>query len=1218
MGERVRRVGALLGAALFVAVALADPPMAASDDAVAALPDTPLFRAIGAESGLPSERIYDLTVDRRGYLFVASDDGLARFDGIDMRVWRNDPADPTTISGNVVQIAIVDSRDRVWIGAEDGGLSMLDTDRRGFRHAAIDSAPGSSRPALRNPQVFALAEAPDGAIWVGNFSGGLHRVDPDTLAVTRWPADDGDPDGAPGPDETVISLAFDRAGWLWATTLRGAVAISPQRLVGDARGRVVRVLDSGMVATATLDRDGAVWLIRSSEMLRVPRDDPARDFAIEPVWVDPALGLTTSPNYRNLVDDGDSIWVSTWAGVIRRDRNGRWHRYEARFGESFGPSSNLALGLTRDREGGIWVGFRTAGLGYIAPTRRNVAVFPMPVGDAPARGELPPLYTVCPDGSLWMERTPRNVVRVDTRTGQTLRVRDPRAVDRNLIRAREIACGADGLLWIGNRGLLESFRFDLAGSLVAVDRITEPLPPQHNVVPIRIDRRGRVWFGVHGEGLARFDPDEGIVRRFPREVSGPRSIDIEQIAFDADDHPWIAGESGLDRYDPARNAFVPIDALPAGRVYDAAFVDDQVYAIQSGALIRARRDGDAVRIERVLGRADGLPPAQFVGIVANADGSLWLTGASGVWRFDQASEGFTRLGAAKGVPFSSFATVAPRRRDDGTIFLAFGEGVVGIAASAAAEPPPPATLVLDDMSFERDGERVALDPTQSPLALPHDARELSVTARLVSFVDPAANRYRFRLDGFDSDWTDVDARGERTFASLPSGEYRLDIEAIRAGDATPVALPPIAFTVAAPPWLRWPALTLYAVLAILAVALLLIANRKRIERAHRVELAEQRRIAAEQANEAKSAFLADIGHEIRTPMTGLLGMVDLLLRDVAGPVNLKRLELVKRAGLDLVKLVNDLLDLSRSDAGKLALADDAFDLGALIDEVVALEMPLADAKGLALVRDDGPASHWVHGDRLRLKQVLLNLVSNAIKFTESGSVAVGLSLVAANRQRIHVVDTGRGLSAAEIERLFRRFEQVGFQRGVGSGLGLVISKRLVELMGGTLVIDSALDRGTTLSIALSLDQATPTVAAALEPMALAVASASPRSILVVDDDATIRETFASALVARGHHVATAAQGLDAIARLGERDFDAVVLDLDLPLVDGFEVMTWLRERRSASPRPRVIAVSADQTRATPARCADAGFDGFLAKPVAFDALHAALVGDAATSADAGT
>jgi signal transduction histidine kinase len=470
-----------------------------------------------------------------------------------------------------------------------------------------------------------------------------------------------------------------------------------------------------------------------------------------------------------------------------------------------------------------------------------------------------------------------------------------------------------------------------------------------------------------------------------------------------------------------------------------------------------------------------------------------------------------------------------------------------------------------------------------------------VAARLLSYADPAAHRYRFRLHGYDANWVDVGAGGEREFSQLPSGRYRLEVIAGN-GDGAWSAPTGFMLRVLAPWWRQSWALALWAIALLGLLWFVARAYRARVRERSAAQLREQQRRLGELGSEAKSRFLATLGHEIRTPMTGVLGMAELLQGSELGPRQRGQVEAIHRAGEHLLRLVNDALDLARIEAGKLVLEDAPFDLHELLDEVGALLQPLAQARrlGFTLVRMPG-TPRVLQGDAGRVRQILLNLGSNAIKFTDAGEVSLHCH-PAASGVRLEVRDTGEGMDAEQLSRLFRRFEQAGGpgegHRG-GTGLGLAICRELAEAMGGNIEVESKPGQGTAFRVRLPLPEA------GGAPPPRTEAREAPRDgagarVLVVEDDATVAEVVVGLLEALGYRAVHAPQALAALAELAQGDYALALLDLDLPGMDGFDLARIVRVQ---APGTALLALTARADAQAEPEALAAGMHGFLRKPL---------------------
>ena len=379
-----------------------------------------------------------------------------------------------------------------------------------------------------------------------------------------------------------------------------------------------------------------------------------------------------------------------------------------------------------------------------------------------------------------------------------------------------------------------------------------------------------------------------------------------------------------------------------------------------------------------------------------------------------------------------------------------------------------------------------------------------------------------------------------------------------------------------------------------------ITGQVTIERSlHHLEQARQR---AEDASESKSRFLANMSHEIRTPMTGVLGHADLLLASELTGEQRRWAQRIEGAGRILLRILNDILDLSRMEAGRLEVETQPLSLEMLIGDCEALMTPAAEEKGIALRTETAPdLPAGLLGDALRLRQILLNLLGNAVKFTAKGSVTLACARGAAGDLRIEVRDTGIGIPAERLDSVMRDFVQADpstQRRYGGTGLGLAISRKLASLMGGRLHLESAVGAGTTAVLSLPLTEVAPPEALGTTPQEGVKVEIGTRRVLVVEDVEFNRDMFEAMLSGMGFEVATAGNGREAIeAAKGEGDapFDLVLMDVQMPDVDGLTATKAIRRLPGWASRP-ILALTAGAFPDEIGACLEAGMNDHISKP----------------------
>ena len=360
---------------------------------------------------------------------------------------------------------------------------------------------------------------------------------------------------------------------------------------------------------------------------------------------------------------------------------------------------------------------------------------------------------------------------------------------------------------------------------------------------------------------------------------------------------------------------------------------------------------------------------------------------------------------------------------------------------------------------------------------------------------------------------------------------------------------------------------------------------------------------AEAANAAKSDFLAFMSHEVRTPLNGVIGTLSLLADTPIDAEQQAYVETARRSADTLLWTVNEVLDLSRIEAGQMALEDIAFELAAPVAEVLALTRPAARDKGLTLSAEIAPElPAWVMGDSARLRQVILNLVDNAVKFTRAGGVTVRLAAVA-GRLEVAVSDTGAGIPAGLRKRLFRRFQQADAgtaRRHGGSGLGLMICRQLVRLMGGTIGVESAPGTGSVFRFDLPLRpaEAVPGAAPTLEEAAHALPGAIQRGRLLLAEDSEASQLVDATILRRaGYTVDLARDGHEAVAAAKSGTYDGILMDIRMPGLDGYQATAQIRDFEGPAGRVPIMALTAYAMPGDAERSFAARMDAHLLKPI---------------------
>jgi signal transduction histidine kinase/ligand-binding sensor domain-containing protein/CheY-like chemotaxis protein len=1199
--------------------------------------------------GLPQNSVRSIAQTREGYLWFATAEGLVRFDGVRFTVFDR-TSTPALPSGNIDSLAVA-ADGALWIGFRMNGIGRL--------HAGQVTL-WTKDQGLSTNEIDSIAITPDGSVWAATNSG-LNRIRDGKVTVYRREQ------GL--PDDHCYAVSVSARGLLVGTGAGAALVtgagvveriaqVQPQ---ADGDGDAA----AAAMVTAVVEAGAGDWWFGTTKGLLRLRDGGARE------WFTMADGLPSDDVTALTRGRDGTIWIGLRSGGVARfngDRGSRNHRDDrddrddrakgARF-DAFSGADGLPDDFVHvvyeDHEKNVWVGTNAGGVSRLHHT---------PFRTISKRDGLPAdvirAVFESQDGGMWVATHAHGLARVRNGTVTRWTVREGLPSDSVAL----IGQSRDGAMWIGTRSGLAriapaaaaaSVAASVAGAVAASAGSSAATSLKHyttaeglphaNVRGMFEDRDGALWIGTVG----------GVCR-----IEGARCVAIDGLKFNArgfhqsaDGALWIAGNRGLFRYDRdgGTKQWTKRDGLSSDFLTSiAAEPDGTLWISTSGAGLNRFKDG---RITSYT-TAQGLYDDTIFRVLFDGRGWAWMTSNRGLFRVAHAeleavaegrertvhSQAYTETDGLPSPEFNGGSFPAGVVARDGRLWLPSVKGVV-IVDPARVEAAPPVPLAHVERAVV-DGRQVALAGAATAGGITAGPGEGNLEFQYTAFqyVAPMRLRFRYKLDGFDSDWVDAGTRRTAYYTRVPPGQYVFRVEASNeagvwgaAGLTAAIELKPrfyqtrwfVGCAVLAGGLLVWGAIRLRTArhraqqrrLVAMVDARTRELQEEVAERTRAEHALVEAREAALAASRLKSEFLANMSHEIRTPMNGIIGMTELALDHPLDPKVQEYLRIVGASAHSLLDVINDILDFAKIEAGKLDLQQADFDLRELLNGLVALLGPQANQKGLAIRGDvaaDVPGR--LVGDAGRLRQVLTNLIGNALKFTDQGEIRIEVTNAASSDDttnnakvmlRFAVIDTGIGIAENDRARIFEAFTQVdgsATRRFGGTGLGLAISSQLVQLMGGRLHLESTVGRGSTFSFAATFGIAqTPRAAA---PLPVYARAARPLAVLVAEDSPVNQLLVRRLLEKAGHHVTIVDNGVAAIEAVARGRFDAVLMDVQMPEMDGFDATSRIRAAENGGPRLPIIALTAHAIQGDRERCLAAGMDAYVSKPIRPELLFASL------------
>lgn len=1231
-------------ACLFTTAAIARPPTANLH-----------FTHLLTDQGKSVGSVETIFQDRFGYMWFGGIDGLVQYDGYNLITYRNIPNDKTSISSNVIWDIFEDKKGDLWI-ATDTGLNRLNRDQGRFTRYIHDN---NNPNSICSNLTRSITEDPQGNLWIATFNG-LAKLNPARDSFTTYVTNPNDENSLSG--DGVRKVYMDHSGaTLWigqdATGLNSLDLNTGliKRYPYSAKNSDNLSHSHSHMMSIFQDREGFLWLGTDGGGLN--RLNPTTG---EFTWF---LSQTDNPHslghntVAEITEDRDgNLWIGTENGLNFIDRHTlQFSRYTSNPQQKNTLSSNVIRSVFVDVNHDLWIGNFPTGVSFLDSSNM---VFETYRSDAtnPKSLSHPSVLSVNEDqnGILWLGTDGGGLNRFDRTTEQFTSYKhdpkNPESISSGGILS--IQHDSDGSLWFGTwhsglnhfdpkTGRSKNYKADSkAGSL-----------SNDNVWSIYKDQQHTIWMGTVGGGINRFNLNTNTFKSY---VHGyPNKIDMYVVWKVFQDHKgqiWIGTNEGLGRYIPENDNFMLYrhdqndpDSLSFNAVLDIIEDNQQQLwiATRGGGLNLFDRKTEKFTSYR---ENDGLPNDVLTSLVADNLGNVWLGSPSGLTRFTPATGKFTTFTEKNGLQGNQFNISS-------ALMLKSGEMIFGGAAGFTLFDPSkveentyiPPVAIVDFQIFNKsivagaEGSSLKKSISQTDtITLDYSQSVFSFSFAAMSYRNTEKNKFAYIMEGFEKEWNYVGAdRRNATYTNLNPGTYVFKVKAANSSGFWNNEGRSITLHILPPPWRTWWAYTIYCYAIGGMLYGFFYAQQKKVLNERKINKRLQ------QLDKLKDGFLANTSHELRTPLNGIIGLAESLIDGVGGQqseLSKSNLEMIITSGRRLERLVNAILDFSKLKEHSLNLNLKPIDLYAMTEVVFALSQPSLAGKNTKLVNAIDRNVPPVSADEDRVQQILHNLVGNAIKFSTSGNITVSAS-VSKNYLEICIQDNGIGISKEELNHIFDSFHQVEDTENrhySGTGLGLTITKQLVELHGGQIAVQSTPGIGssfhftlplytdneslqspaetpTAFNFAREIITPKPTVATSQKPLTRSVhpteeiekthKAHSQFHILIVDDEPINRQVLMNHLSLQNYHVTPATNGNEALAIVTTQHIDLILLDIMMPSMSGYDVCKQLRERFSSHELPIIFLTAKTQINDLVTGFA-LGANDFLTKPISRDELLA--------------
>ncbi len=1217
------------------------------------------FDHINSESGLSDNYVTHIFQDKKGFIWISTQDGINRYDGYEFKHYKHIPGNLNSLSDFAVNHIFEDSKGIFWISTRDG-LNKFNPMTETFVHYKMNKDDPNSLSAKR---IYGCVEDKNGNIWIAT-SNGLNRFDQSNGTFAKYINIPGNNKSI--SDNVIATLFSDSKGNLWIGTTKWL------NLYDFSSNSFRSFLNEGSntspinrITALYEDSKGIMWIGTRGGLVKLISIG-SNSIETKIYTHNPEDKYSISSNLITEIDEDSKgkLWIGTLGGGLNifdpSSEKFESVRYSAT--DKNGLSSDMFFALLVDNYDNVWIGNTTTGIDKYSPTSERFQHYQITIDKPEPGANSVTSILIDREGKLWLGTENEGIkVYANKIAGEQNILFNLNATGKNNFSLSgnsitSIFEDDEGMIWIGTA----DFGLNKFNPVTKQIEIFKNDPNNSNslsgdfIHTVYQDREGIIWIGTGRNGLSRFDKKTKAFKHFRENPDDPAnkkflsSREVISIVEDANGYLWLGTTTGgLNRFDRKSEIFKHFlhihedgKSISSNRVV-CLFIDSKkrlwAGTYNGGLNLFDEKTNSFIHFME----KDGLPDNTIQSITEDEEGMLWLGTTNGIFRFDPEIKTFKNYDVSDGLQGKEFNPKACLRDfESGTLYFGGTNGLnIYSPGSIQEKKNPPAITFTEFKLFDKtvspseESPLLKNSPYADEINLGYDENIISFSFSALDFTSPSKNQYAYMLEGFNDEWIYSGNIREVTYTNLSPGDYVFMVKGSNSDGVWNETGVSVKVTVNPPFWRTWWAYSIYVFLALSGLIFIRRYEMNRIRLKNELKQQQFEAHKLQEVDQIKSRFFANISHEFRTPLTIILGSLEKLRNKSTESSNEKEYHLVKKHSSRLLQLINQLLELSKIESGNVRLEAAESDVVKFTKRISASFSSLAHQKNLQLKFNgedvdisNNSDSIPVYFDKKKLETVFYNLLSNAVKFTPKDGIICISTSEENGLANVKVENTGIEIPPDKLQKIFDRFYQVddsGTRNYEGTGIGLSLVKEFVELHKGRIEVESKNNK-TSFTIFLkkgkehlSKDEIIEEVKDESQRVELEtdpeykipaseivseqeIKEANKTIILIVEDNADLREMVKEHLQDK-YFVLEAENGVVGLQAAEEKIPDLIISDIMMPEMNGYQLCAKVKTNEKTNHIP-IILLTAKASTEDKLEGLETGADDYLIKPFNEDEL----------------